>query len=294
MDPKDSHRIRRAGSALDRPATRHGHSGGAAQAERLATLPAMPTVTGFTTTPVKSMALTRPDHIELSKLGCLGDRRFLCVRSDGRRLSGISKATLMPIRPTYDAFAERLTLTFPDGSRVDGIANDAGERLTVELFDRAISVRVLNGPFADAIRTHARDDTLVFARVVEPGYGGGPHPVSVISRASVADVGRHAGDEHLDPRRFRMLIEIDGVDHYEEDAWQGRLVRFGGATVRIGARMNRCVMTTLDPDTGEQNAPVLDALAEHRKVGTELLLGVYGDVDAPGTIAVGDDATVLA
>ena len=57
--------------------------------------------------------------------------------------------------------------------------------------------------------------------------------------------------------------------------------------------MPRCVMTTLDPDTGEQNAPVLEALAEHRKVGTDLLLGVYGDVERPGTITLGDDVIVL-
>jgi uncharacterized protein YcbX len=115
----------------------------------------------------------------------------------------------------------------------------------------------------------------------------------VVSLASVADVGRHAGDAGLDPRRFRMLIEIDGVDPFEEDSWQGRLVRFGETAIRIGARMNRCVMTTLDPDTGAQNAPVLDALAEYRQVGAELLLGVYGDVDRPGRIAVGDDVVVL-
>ena len=32
----------------------------------------------------------------------------------------------------------------------------------------------------------------------------------------------------------------------------------------------------------------LKVLAQHRKVGTELLLGVYGDVEEPGRIAVGD------
>ena len=253
----------------------------------------MPIVTGFTTTPVKSMALTRPDGIELSAFGCVGDRRFMCARSNGQRLSGISKAALMPIRPVYDVGAERLALTFPDGSIVEGDANAVGEPLTVELFDRAIPARLLGGPFTEAIRRHARDDTLSLARVVEPEYAGGKHRASVISLASVADVGRHAGAERLDPRRFRMLIEVDGVEPYEEDTWQGRRVRFGQAVVRIGDRMNRCVMTTLDPDTGEQNAPVLDALAEHRKVGTELLLGVYGDVDQPGTIAVGDDVVVL-
>jgi len=253
----------------------------------------MPIVTGFTTTPVKSMALTRPARIELSAFGCVGDRRFLCTRSNGQRLSGISKAALMPIRPAYDADAERLTLTFPDGSIVEGDATTVGEPLTVELCDRAIPARVLDGPFTEAIRSQARDDTLSLARVVEPEYAGGAHRASVISLASVADVGQHAGDERLDPRRFRMLIEIDGVEPYEEDTWRGRRVRFGHAVVRIGDRMNRCVMTTLDPDTGEQNAPVLDALAEHRKVGTELLLGVSGDIDRPGTIAVGDEVIVL-
>jgi uncharacterized protein YcbX len=253
----------------------------------------MPTVAGFTTTPVKSMALSRPDRIELSEVGCVGDRRFLCCRSDGQRLSGISKAALMPIRPAYDAEAERLALTFPDGSTVEGDATDVGAPVTVELFDRAIPTRFLEGPFTDAIRAHAQDDTLSLARVREPEYAGGRHRASVISRASVADVGRHAGDEGLDPRRFRMLIEIDGVEPFEEDTWEGHRVRFGEAVVRMSTRMNRCVMTTLDPDTGAQNAPVLDAVAGYRKVGAELLLGVYGDVDVPGAIAVGDEVAVL-
>lgn len=253
----------------------------------------MPTVTGFTTTPVKSMALLRPERIEVTELGCVGNRRFLCVRSDGRRLSGISKAALMPIRPAYDPDAERLELTFPDGSAVESHANDVREPLTIELFDRAIPARFLDGPFTEAIRAHAQDDTLRFARVTEPEYAGGTHRASVVSLASVADVGRHTGDERLDRRRFRMLIEVDGVAPYEEDTWEGRRVRFGDAVIHLGARMNRCVMTTLDPDTGAQNAPVLDALAEYRKVGAELLLGVYGDVEQPGTIAVGDDVTVL-
>lgn len=253
----------------------------------------MPTVAGFTTTPVKSMALTRPDRIELSGFGAVGDRRFVCVRPDGERLRGISKAALMPIRPRYDAGADRLTLRFPDGSVVDGDAASLGEPVTVALFDRSVPARMVTGPFTDAIRAHADDDTLLLARVLEPEYAGGKHRASIISRASVATVGGHTGDPELDPRRFRMLIEVDGVEPYGEDAWQGRRVRFGGAIVRLGDRLPRCVMTTLDPDTGVQNAPVLDALAEHRKVGTDLLLGVSGDVEHPGAIAVGDDVAVL-
>ena len=35
------------------------------------------------------------------------------------------------------------------------------------------------------------------------------------------------------------------------------------------------------------------ALAEYRKVGTDLLLGVYGDVGRPGVIRIGDPVEVL-
>jgi uncharacterized protein YcbX len=52
-------------------------------------------------------------------------------------------------------------------------------------------------------------------------------------------------------------------------------------------------MTALDPDTGEQNAPVLDTLAGYRKVDAGLLLGVNGDVERPGTIRVADAIELL-
>ena len=85
-----------------------------------------------------------------------------------------------------------------------------------------------------------------------------------------------------------MLIELDGVEAYAEDGWQGRRLRIGGAVILLGQRIPRCAMTTLSPDTGENDFDTLKVLARHRKVGTELLLGVYGDVEEPGRIAVGD------
>ena len=126
------------------------------------------------------------------------------------------------------------------------------------------------------------DETLQLVRVDEPEYAGGMHRVSLLSRASIADLAARGGADSLDPRRFRMLVEVDGCDPYEEDGWSGRRVRLGEAIVRVGDRMPRCVFTTLDPDTGAKDFPTLDVLAEHRKVGTDLLLGVYADVERPG------------
>ena len=252
----------------------------------------MPVVAGFNITPVKSTALQQPEEIEHRAEGTVGDRRFICARSTGERVTGISKASLMPIRSRWDAAADRLELSLGD-ARVEASAHGGGQLIEVQLFDRGVPARHVGDAFDAFVREVAHDDTLSLWRVDEPEYGGGRHRASVVSRASVADVGGHAGDERLDPRRFRMLIEVDECGPFEEDSWQGKRVRFGEAIVRMGDPVPRCVMTTLDPDSGVQNAPVLKALAEYRKVGTELLLGVYGDVEQPGVIRIGERVEVL-
>jgi uncharacterized protein YcbX len=250
------------------------------------------TVARFNVTPVKSTALHHPDAIHLGRDGAVGDRRFLFARPDGSRLHGISKAPLMPIVSTWSMPDETLTMRFPDGSTAEGSALPAGERTDITLFDRTVPARAIDPIFTAAIQRLV-DETLTLFRVEEPESAGGGHRASVISLASVADVGSRGGDAGLDPRRFRMLIELDGVEAYAEDGWQGRRLRVGEAVIRLGARMPRCAMTTLSPDTGANDFDTLKVLAQHRKVGTELLLGVYGDVEEPGRIAVGGGAELV-
>jgi uncharacterized protein YcbX len=250
------------------------------------------TVARFNVTPVKSTALHHPDSIDLRREGAVGDRRFVFARSDGTRLHGISKAPLMPVVSTWSAADERLTMRFPDGSSAEGSALPVGERVDIKLFDRTVPARAIDAVLTEAIRRLV-DETLTVFRVEEPEFAGGRHRASIISLASVADVGSLGGDAGLDPRRFRMLIELDGVDAYAEDGWQGRRLHVGEAVIRIGARVDRCVMTNLAPGTGANDFDTLKVLSRHRRVGPELLLGVYGNVERPGLIGVGDTATVV-
>jgi uncharacterized protein YcbX len=168
-----------------------------------------------------------------------------------------------------------------------------GEPFEVALFDRTVTARRVDPRFTEA-KARSVDETLEVVRVDEPEYAGGMHRVSLLSRDSVADLAARGGADALDPRRFRMLVEVDGCDPYEEDGWSGRRVRLGEAIVRVGDGMPRCVFTTLHPDTGAKDFPTLDVLAEHRKVGADLLLGVYADVEQSGVVHVGDEVEVLA
>jgi uncharacterized protein YcbX len=107
----------------------------------------------------------------------------------------------------------------------------------------------------------------------------------------VRDIGSRGDRSDLDARRFRMNLEIDGCDPYEEDSWDGGLVRIGEATIRVRGQIPRCVVTTLDPDTGEKDFTTLNLIARHReRIGGRggLPFGMYAEVVEAGRVRIGD------
>jgi len=117
--------------------------------------------------------------------------------------------------------------------------------------------------------------------------GGDDSAVTLMSRASLAALGEALGAGDVDGRRFRMTIEIDGVEAWEEHGWAGREVRVGEAVLRVAAPTERCAVTTRSPDDGHRDAPVLKALANLRGKH-DVTFGVWCDVVAPGRVRVGD------
>jgi uncharacterized protein YcbX len=254
----------------------------------------MPVVEAFNLTPVKSTALIHPDEIHLRPEGAVGDRRFLFVHPRGERLSGLSKAPLFKIRSTYDVEEEHLRLVFPEqGLDVSGDSTAVGDQVTVKLYDREVRARRVDPRFTEAAHEAIGDEVLELLRVDEPEYAGGIDRVSIVSRASVDDVGMRGGVEQLDSRRFRMLIEITDAEAFEEDGWTGARVRIGDAVVRVGEQMPRCVLTTINPDTATKDFPTLDVLASYRKIGTQLMFGMYANVEQPGSVRVGDPVEIV-
>jgi MOSC domain-containing protein len=255
----------------------------------------VPVVASFNLTPVKSTALIHPAAIDLRREGAVGDRRFLFVHPRGERLSGLSKASLFAVRSSYDVDREHLQLSFPEhGFDVSGDASSFGDPTTVKLYDREVQARKVDARFTEAAREATGDDRLELLRVDEPEYAGGVDRVSICSRASVDDVGMRGGVDQLDSRRFRMLVEIEDAAAFEEDGWSGKRIRLGDAVVRVGEQMPRCVLTTINPDTATKDFPTLDVLASFRKVGQQLMFGMYGDVEEPGIVRVGDPVEVLS
>ena len=248
----------------------------------------MPTVVRLSTTPVKSLLLHHPQEIELEPFGVAGDRRFYLIREDGRLLAGLHHGPLALVRADWEPGRDRLKLTFPDGEVVEGDVRLADPVLT-DFWGHRVPGRVVEGPWAEALSGFAgRPARLVKADA--PAGGVDVEPITLVSSASIAELGRRAGHEPLDGRRFRMLIEVDGCGPHEEDTWIGRRVRLGEALVEIPGPVPRCATTTRDPATGRRDFDALREIAAYRgkRNGKKVDFGVYGRVVTPGRVRVGD------
>src|SRR5437763_4329793 len=83
-------------------------------------------------------------------------------------------------------------------------------------------------------------------------------PVSIFSLQSAQQLAEETGTP-IDKRRFRANVYVDltSANGFAENELVGRSVRVGPkAVIKVLERDSRCVVITLDPDTGEQ-APAL-------------------------------------
>jgi len=238
-------------------------------------------------TPVKGLGLQHPDEVELTLRGAEENRRFYLI-SGWTLFNGKNFGPLVRVRP--ELAGGRLLLRFPGGREVGGEV-ELGEPVRTSFWGRQVTGRLVVGPWAEALSEYA-GTPLQLVRTDEPGTGTDVHVGTLVSRASCARLGEALGAE-VDPRRFRMLLEVDGAGPHEEDGWSR--VRVGEAVVRVRGPVGRCAVTTHDPDTGLRSLDTLAGIRSYRglREGRKLDFGVYLDVEHPGRVRVGDPVEPL-
>jgi hypothetical protein len=92
-----------------------------------------------------------------------------------------------------------------------------------------------------------------------------------------------------DTRRFRPNLVIGGVPGLTEREWEGAHLRIGSVVIGMEDLRARCIMTTFDPDSGEQDVNIL------RRIKKEFnsRLGLNSYVIEPGHISVGDAVELI-
>jgi uncharacterized protein YcbX len=248
----------------------------------------VPSVSRLRASPVKGLNQTERTSLTLVPEGIAEDRRFVIVDA-GKALYGANLPELAGSTAAWDGGSNVLTIRFSDGETVADTVRTGEETLALAYGGRRVPGVLVDGPWAEAISARARKPL----ELIQTAVGvGAPGPITIIGDASIARVAQELAiaDEALGRRRFKMSIEVDGTEAYDEDAWSGRDVRIGETVVRVGGQVPRCVLMTRDPDTAQRDYDVLRAILAHRTpmAGGEPPLGVYATVVQPGVIRAGD------
>ena len=135
------------------------------------------------------------------------------------------------------------------------------------------SLRRLNPAFASGIVSFA------------DGY-----PLLLTAQASLTCLNSRM-ETPVDMSRFRPNIVIAGSEPYEEDGWKRICV--GSVCFRVVKPCDRCVVTTVDQDTGAQGKEPLSTLGRYRKRGSGVYFGQNLVPEHQGAIRVGDRVEVL-
>lgn len=247
--------------------------------------------------PVKGLAIEARDHIELDLRGVDEDRRFCFVNAEGRMLNGKRFAPITTIGAHFEPATERLELRLADDV-VSGVVS-TGEPIVVDIYGNHAAGHLVEGPWTAAL-SEQFGQVIRLVRLDDPGNGHDRADeranATLLSLGSLERLATEAGvDTPVDPRRFRMLIGIDGTTAHEEDRWIGRRVHVGDAVVVPGGNVGRCKVTTYGPDTGTPDLDTLNVLARYRAEvpsSEPRAFGIWARVATAGRVALGDDITV--
>lgn len=252
----------------------------------------VPTVSAINLAPVKSLGLLSADQADISFRGIEGDRRFIILDASGRVITQRQLGKLTLVTAEYSGPDNSLKMTFPDGRVIEGRPEPIESTATV-LWGRVVEGRLIGGDWAEALSEFCG----VELRLFESDNAGtcfDEYPVSVISQASIDYLtGLTGGAKSFEAERFRPTLLLEGCEPHEEDTWLGKGIRIGERLrMRLIARDPRCAITTLDPSTGDRDFDTLRLILSYRPSVRAAYFGVYGIVESPGTVSVGDEVSL--
>jgi uncharacterized protein YcbX len=221
-------------------------------------------LTGIWIYPVKSLRGARHASAEVENCGLAGDRRWMLVDGNDRFYSQRELPQMSQIAARYDddglvlstAGMAALRVPVPRGGvprRVtvwrDALpALDAGDA-AADWLEQALGLRC---------RLMYQDNPAV--RPVDAAYArpgdavnlADGFPVLLASVESLGDLNRRLANK-VEMLRFRPNLIVEGAAPWAEDGW--RRLRIGSVVLRVAKPCDRCVMTTIDPATGERPDP---------------------------------------
>ena len=158
-------------------------------------------------TPIKGLRLHHPEAIDLTPAGPAGDRRFFLLNEENKPVSITANGGLALFEAEFDVATGHLALAHDDGRRWEARV-EFGDEVSADFYgERLVSCNELVGPWSEALSTAVKEPVRLVG--IPAGAGGFDiQPVTIVGSASIDELARQAGLDSVDPRRFRMTIDL--------------------------------------------------------------------------------------
>ena len=247
--------------------------------------------------PVKSMRGEELDEAFAGFSGIYGDRLFAFESSASPKgfpyLTAREQHRLLQYRPRFrypDKASRPINLTEAESMGANPVWADPSELMVdVETPDEQ-TLAIDDPALIDLLRADIDQKHQLKVMRSERAMTD-CRPVSIFSLQSARQLGEETGTP-IDKRRFRANVYVDlaSAQGFAENEFVGKSLRIGPkVVVTILERDARCVMITLDPDTGEKTPAILKKVAQAH----EGMAGVYGAVVVEGMLHKGDSVELL-
>jgi uncharacterized protein YcbX len=255
--------------------------------------------------PIKSLGGIRLSEAQVQERGLQYDRRWMLVDEAGLFLT---QRTYPQLTFLYVSLAnDGLQITdrrSPGETLLIPYSPISAQTMQVTVWDDTVtSLTVSNEADAWLSRILNKKVHIVFmpdttARKADPRYARRGENVSfadgfpflMISSASLEDLNQRL-PAPIGMERFRPNFVVAGASAFGEDAWI--LIRIGNIEFEVVKPCSRCILTTIDPVTGEKGPEPLKTLGSYRRTNNKVLFGQNLVAVQKGMVAQTDKIIVL-
>lgn len=256
--------------------------------------------------PIKSCRGIPVERFELDDRGPVRDRRFMLVDSSNEFITARTHHRLVLVSVEIDG--DELVVEAPGvgASRFHAEMRESGDAEECVIWhDRVLLTNSHVNDFfssflGEAVRLMYMPTTSM--RVVDRVYSAESRlvsladafPMLLIGQGSLDHLNERLTAQGLDAvpmRRFRPNVVVSGTQAHEEDGWQ--TIQIGTGEYDVVKPCSRCVLTTVDPDTGVMGKEPLRTLSQYRKRGSNVYFGQNVIHQSSGPIRIGDAVTVV-
>ncbi len=257
--------------------------------------------------PLKSAAAIALSQSVLSSFGLQHDRRWLLVDDEGKFITQRQYAQMALIH--VQVIEGVLHLAAPNMSPLIATPHHP-QQITVTVWQDTVMALTISEE-ADTWLSQFLGFSvrLVFfpeysQRVVDTAWAGVGHqtafsdgfPLLVISQASFDDLSQRWG-QAIDWRRFRPNIVIAGdFAPYSEDTWTA--LKIGDVELALVKPCSRCVIPSINPQTGAKDSSLNRVLAQHRRANDgKIYLGqnaIIQKASLQSVLHIGDKVQIIS